>query len=236
MREFALKFYKRLEKTPCRFGNFTFTTIAVANYSRFKLLDKHYTREENHANIILVMKDSNTKIIRFMLYDPHGYKSTTIQTHLIKKSSREFIRLLKFHVEKIYQHSGTPYTIEILDEKIVSCPLGIQENIMDRLGYCDIITMFWLYLVLGLFSSPDLDPQEKIYLFNNLKMVETSFYNSYYDDVQSRYNTVINFGFIIINKLLGRHPKIRGVILDEFINLVKESKHSSSLKIEKKLL
>jgi len=182
IRRIVKKIYDRLEGSVCRYGDFTFNSIALAANPKINVTDseKRYPTEA-HANILLIMKNSRTNLITIILYEPHGStdKKFDLTTKLIRQLNNYFINLIQYHLKEFYKSAGTPYTIDIIEQKSVSCPEGIQTYINDSLGYCELISTLWLYLVLGLFSSSELDPNVKITLVNRLHIVESCLYQLY---------------------------------------------------------
>jgi hypothetical protein len=225
MREMALQFYKRLEESTCKYGDFTFNSIALNNMTQLYIKDTAYFNS-GHANILLIMKNSKTREIKFMLYEPHGSDVDSIQITLLRKSSNKFINLLKFHIKQIYRTHDENYNITILEPAKISCPKGIQVYVNDRLGYCTLISTFWIYLVLGLFSSPHLDPEDKIYLFSNLNVVETCLYETYRNP-KELYGVVVSFSKKVIDNYLKLlQPDQSDEFYDLFYTIVKQEKSS----------
>jgi hypothetical protein len=204
IRRIVKKIYDRLEGSVCRYGDFTFNSIALAANPKINVTDseKRYPTEA-HANILLIMKNSRTNLITIILYEPHGStdKKFDLTTKLIRQLNNYFINLIQYHLKEFYKSAGTPYTIDIIEQKSVSCPEGIQTYINDSLGYCELISTLWLYLVLGLFSSSELDPNVKITLVNRLHIVESCLYQLY-KTPEELYNVVVNFSVEVINNYL----------------------------------
>ena len=236
MREMALEFYKRLEKSTCKYGDFTFNSIALNNMTQLYIKNIPYFNS-GHANILLVMKNSKTREIKFMLYEPHGYDiDDNIQTKLLRKSSNKFINLLKFHLKQIYRSHDDTYDITILEQTRISCPKGIQSYVNDRLGYCALISAFWLYLVLGLFSSAELDPKDKTYLFDNLHLVETCLYETFRNP-KELYGIVVKFSKKVIDNYLKLlTPDKSDEFYDLFYRIVKQEGSNLQLNDESSIM
>ena len=236
MRRLVKKIYKRLEESTCKYGNFTFNTIALGNYSKINVTDeKIQPHTEGHSNLLLVMKDTTKNIITIILYEPHGRtdKEFDLNMKLTRESNNYFITLLQSHLQEFYKSAGTPYTIEILEQKFVSCPEGIQTYVNDSLGYCELISTLWLYLVLGLFSSTQLNPDVKIALVDRLHIVESCLYKIY-KTPQELYNVVVNFSASVINnylKLINSEKLSNDFIRNFVISMNEKFKDDTSHKI-----
>ena len=236
MRRLVKKIYKRLEESTCKYGDFTFNSIALGNYSKINITDEKMQPDtEGHSNLLLVMKDTRKNVITIILYEPHGRtdKEFDLNIKLTRESNNYFITVLQSHLEHFYKSAGTPYIIDILEQKFVSCPNGIQTYVNDSLGYCELISTLWLYLVLGLFSSTQLHPDVKILLIDRLQIVEGCLYRIY-KTPQELYNVVVNFSATVINnylKLINSEKLSNDFIRNFVISMNEKFKHNTYLKI-----
>lgn len=191
IQDFVDEFYNRLESSTCIYGDFTFNSLAIDNFATIKYTDTDF-RKSGHANMLVVLK--NTKEIKLIIYEPHGYseEDDSIYMKYLRDYQLYFIKTIRRYLQKKYKH----HKITFLKPVQVNCPRGAHHYIGDKFGYCKLISTMWLFVVLGLFVS-DMSPYVKIYLSNNLQIIESCLLN-----LENLYSIVINFSADIINKYL----------------------------------
>lgn len=191
---FTGQLYSRLEGSTCAYGSLIFNSLAIENFATVKYSEDKYERS-GHSNLLLILKNIDTKYINLILYEPHGYseEDDTIYMTYVRKYNLEFVKTVRKYLQKMYKGK---YRVKILKPVEISCRRGVQSYIGDRFGYCKLISTMWLFLILGLFTS-DLKPEYKIYLADNLNLVEACL-----TTVKNLYSIVINFSADMINKYL----------------------------------
>jgi len=193
IQDFVDEFYNRLESSTCKYGKLVFNSLAIENFATIKYSDTEF-RKSGHANMLVVLKNTETKVIKLLLYEPHGYSEEDDNTYMkyLRDYHVYFIKTIRRYLQKKYKH----FKITFLKPVQVNCPRGVQHYIGDKFGYCKLISTMWLFVLLGLFVS-DLSSEVKIYLSDNLQLIESCLLN-----FQNLYNIVINFSTDIINKYL----------------------------------
>jgi hypothetical protein len=163
-----------------------------------------------------------------VLYEPHGYKEPSdakTEFHFFHQSNSIFIKLFMDELEKQYSKEG--YTIQKLPKIRTNIKEGMQVYIIDILGYCVLISAFWLYIVLGLFTGKKqqkhemLTSDEKMTLFNNFNYVEQCLHDKY--GAKELYKVLVNFSIHVLNDYLPKITDDKDVtaFYEEFENALK---------------
>lgn len=92
-----------------------------------------------HQNIVFV---EFTNPIKIYLYEPYGsFRSTTEVGKIVIDFVKEFGLELK---------KQTSVPVKLAPQHSVSCQIGLQSRIKRDVGFCVIVSFFWLYCVLVL--------------------------------------------------------------------------------------
>jgi hypothetical protein len=159
---------------------------------------------DGHYNMFLVLKDKQNNRVYFMLYEPHGSSgkiySYNSEIKMLKEKFFEFM-------EKIFTLKFPNTEIIIVDSSEISCPTGLQSNMKDKIGYCEIISIFWLYILLRLMKLYGTDTDSKIKLLLNLRHLEECIY--YLADPDTLYSTTVYFAYEFITKFYSSYFLIK---------------------------
>lgn len=237
--EIADTFRRRLDKSECKHGDLTFSSIAFSNKTKI-VFSEIESLNLNHGNVLLVIKDDATKVIQLVLYEPHGYKEPSdseTEFHFFHQSNEFFITEFMSELRNQYNKE---YTVRKLPKIVTSCREGIQPYVIDNLGYCVLISAFWLYIVLGLFTGQKqeegqkLTTGEKMTLFNNFKYVEECLYDKY--GPKGLFKVLVNFSIHVLNYYLPKITDDRDVtaFYEEFENAMKRKFTKAGVPMYKK--
>lgn len=161
------------------------------------LLNLNSTPKSGHANMFLIIKDPPSHV-RFIMYEPHGswgtcrssrFDCVSETANIYKDMKLTFLKL----ITRVF--SSINVTSEVVNTGIISCPKGIQSTMKDRLGYCTIISIFWLYIFLSLMNYYGKDYEGKEKLFANLLEIEKSIYSLTENNHEKLYSVVVNFTY-----------------------------------------
>ena len=213
MTTLAQECYRRIEDSSCKYGDITFTSLALGCGYNIQDEETKQSKRIGHANTLLILKIKNafTETIKFYLYEPHGYDVKTKQILKFGYINDVFIKELIKHIQSLYSDR---VIFQQISRRDISCPEGIQIFTEDGLGYCKMISNLWLYIIIKLMKS-DLSDYNKIYIFDHLNIVETCM-----QQVGSAklYNIVINFSSEMINHYIStRLSRTQG---DRFVSIL----------------
>ena len=137
-----------------------------------------------HANIVLISK--NQKHIKFLIYEPHGAdgNKSKHQRQLIDMQNRFSTFLIELFTEK-------GFTSQRIPSVLVSCPIGIQVYMKDKLGYCAPISSLWIYIVLMI--TKKFNATDNFKFFPNLDIIEKCIYRLNDNNPEKVYDMVVNF-------------------------------------------
>ena len=199
---FSKECYKRIEDTACKYGNnLTFTSIALSTH--YVVIQNKEKVNKSHENMLLILKikeNESTDIIKFYLYEPHGYDDKRQSQTIINFASINniFISQLIKHLEKQYNKnlsSTSKVKFQVVDKKSISCPVGIQSYVNDRLGYCKLVSALWIYVIVKIMRTDFvLTDSQKIYLFDNLNIIEECL-----EKHPRLYDILVNFSSDLVN-------------------------------------
>jgi hypothetical protein len=237
--EIAQTFKTRLEESNCKYDQLTFNSIAFSNKTEI-LLSENQSLKVNHANVLLVIKDDKKKLIQLVLYEPHGYKEPSdakTEFHFFHQSNEFFITEFMGELRNQYNKE---YKVEKLPKIRTSVKEGMQAYVIDNLGYCVLISAFWLYIVLGVFTGQkqeklqQLTPDEKMMLFNNFKYVEECLYSKY--EAKGLFKVLVNFSIQVLNDYLPKITDDRDVtaFYEEFENAMRRTFKKAGVPMSKK--
>jgi hypothetical protein len=82
-------------------------------------------------------------------------------------------------MEKIFTVNFPNIEIIIVNSTKISCPRGLQCNINHEIGYCQIISLFWLYILLKLMKLYGTDTLYSMTVYFGYKFI-TKFYSSHF--------------------------------------------------------
>lgn len=207
----------RINRPSCVFGNFTFTTIALGNSILIREKDKQDIKG-GHANILLILKNNVTNRINIIKYEPHGYKIFEEVISHINNHNNKFIKDLVKYMEQVDREQQ--YTFNIMSPIKINHSRGIQIYINDSRGMCQLISTFWMFIVLKLLirqrDSPNLEDT-----FNNLNVIEECLFTNLRSGELT--TSIINFSIEVLNRYL---EQINGTDMSTEFNriLIKELK------------
>jgi hypothetical protein len=173
------------------------------------LLSLSNTRIVGHANMFLILKDSPNSV-KFIIYEPHGSWGTLISTMteytFPTGSALEYINMKKSFLDlmkRIFRQIGVATSVE--NTSFISCPKGIQRSMKDSVGYCQTISLFWLYIFLRLINNYDEDNKKK--LLADLSQIERSVYTLTKNKPDKLYSLVINFTYDFLSSFYNSYLK-----------------------------
>ena len=92
-------------------------------------------KKSGHANLILMNLDTNTNTIYLSLYEPHGAQVA----EYISQHTNNLMNVIAASVPNI----------RIVPRTVISDPRGLQAQACDRVGYCVVFSLLWLFTVLN---------------------------------------------------------------------------------------
>jgi hypothetical protein len=136
-----------------------------------------------HSNMLLIYKGKTSTYL--MLYEPHGAQGLqSSKPHIVKQyndMTRSFITFLAGVINVEEGREGRKRrkarSVEIVNPTTISERIGIQQYIKDRNGYCNMISSFWLYIILNLVKENIYFDKQVEKLFLNLNYVERCLYS-----------------------------------------------------------
>jgi len=94
-----------------------------------------------HQNIIFLDYGRRIKIY---LFEPHGFSDNNMAV-------KSFLEEFKKSLERIEKRS-----VILIPKTQISCRIGIQTAMKDKMGFCVTVSFFWIYCLLTLAKDNDL--------------------------------------------------------------------------------
>lgn len=233
MIDIATEFLERLKYSTCKYGNLSFNSLAISSTFIITGKDDNTKISAGHANILLLLKNENTQVINFLLYDPQGYDipDDEITLKIINEHNVQFITELAEYMTML-----SDYKIEITEPATVQCNIGIQQYIRDYRGFCMLISSLWMFVILGLIKNSEEDDIEDI--FRQLPLVERCLYANLEEE---QINTIlVNFSIHILiyylPLIIGKEKteKFNNYCIQEYIDIYKLQDDSAIQKSKRK--
>lgn len=180
---FIEKFTKRYSSSDC-----DFLSLAIGLY-----IDSG----NGHANILFIFKDKPNNKVYLSWYEPYGYSQRFNTDKINVLSERLRVSFQEFVIDNILRVVDPGSEFKIIDKFTASCPVGIQASIGYELGYCALINIFWLYIILKVMKRLKTHENRLDFILNIGRVEKCLISNITKRDLNA---TVVYFSYVFLTK------------------------------------